>query len=66
MLTRDPPVIARMGGRGELRAYVPYGDILGYRFLCRFVAGMFYSDAEKMKSLESVPIEATIDGKPRV
>lgn len=61
MLTHGKPVIQRIGKIGPKKAYVPYGDLLGYRHICIFIASMFFSEADKMQILETVKIDITIN-----
>lgn len=63
MLTHSKPIIKRIGKIGPKKAYVQPGDIIGYRFVCAFIAKMFYNGAQDMHNLEIVKLEASINGR---
>jgi len=62
LLTNTRPIIRRMGKVGQRRVYVRPGDIIGYRFVCSFIANMFYSKASEMEILSTVKLNAKIKG----
>lgn len=62
MLTHTKPLIKKIGKVGPERVYVRPGDIIGYRFVCAFIAKMFYNNAQEMNILETVKLRAKING----